>query len=388
MNRNKNKIKSRVLIVDDNAKNIQVLANHLKEDGYEVEYASSGKNAVMMVEKEEFDAILLDVMMPGIDGFDTCKRIKALDHRKHIPIIFVTAKTDLDSLTLGFEYGGVDYITKPFKADELLLRVSTHVELKKARDLLSYHKTYLEKKEASFTKDINRKAIELKQQKDNFDSILNALSSTLKIMADVYNESLNNISTPVSLLKLQNCDEKSLELVNQIENLLKSNTDTADFIFKNQKVFTDQEKALTKSKIQPERIIANILSEKASDFRSKSIKLKTDFDSGVEIAADSSLIENTLSSIISNAFKFSNENSEIQITLKESESENNLIIKDQGSGFPKQYILYPFKPIKDENGIYHLSLFFAKYIMDLHGFGIRIGNNPDQGGFVKLTFPK
>ena len=78
----------------------------------------------------------------------------------------------------------------------------------------------------------------------------------------------------------------------------------------------------------------------------------------------------------------------MNISLKNDEKEITLIIKDQGPGFNKQYILYPFKPIKDNDGKYHLNLFFAKYIMELHGFRIKIGNNTESGAYVKLSFPK
>ncbi len=387
MNKN-NKIKSRVLVVDDNAKNIQVLANHLKEDNYEVEYASSGKNAVMMIEKDEYDLILLDVMMPGIDGFETCKRIKKLEHRKHIPIVFVTAKSDIDSLTLGFEYGGVDYITKPFKADELLLRVSTHVELKKTRDLLNYHKTYLEKKEETFANELNTSIISAKKQKENLESIISTQSNVIKIFSEVYNKSLNNLSTPVSLLKLQNLDDKSFEQILQIENFIKSNSSTAEFILKNQAVFTKQEKSLSKIKFSPERLIANCLSEIASDLRSKNIKLNSDFDKDVEIIGDSLLIENVFKEIVKNALAFSPENSNIDISLANSTDSYIFTLKDEGPGFAKQYILYPFLPVQGDDKTYRLNLFFSKYVIDLHNFELKIGNNPDKGAYVRIIFPK
>ncbi|MDD4150445.1 MAG: hybrid sensor histidine kinase/response regulator [Bacteroidales bacterium] len=382
------KIKNRVLVVDDNAKNIQVLANHLKEDNYEVEYASSGKNAILMVEKEEFDLILLDVMMPGIDGFETCRRIKNIEHRKHIPIVFVTAKTDIDSLTLGFQYGGVDYITKPFKADELLLRVSTHVELKKARDLLNYHKTYLEKKEETFTNELKNKQVEFKKHKDNLKSLIKSQSQLIKILTDVYNQSLNNLSTPVSLLKLKISDQEPTVLINEIENLIKSNSSTAEFILKNQAVFINQEAALSKIKFAPERLIANILSEKASQLRSKAIQLTSHSDKNIEILGDADLIESILKSIIENAMQYSPENSTIEISLVESENDYTLTVSDQGKGFSKHYILYPFQAFQDDDKSYHLNLFFAKYVLDLHHFELKIGNNTDSGAFVKIIFPK
>ena len=383
-----NNIKSRVLVVDDNPKNIQILASHLRDDNYEVEYASSGKNAVTMVEKEEFDLILLDVMMPGIDGFETCRRIKNIETRKHIPIIFVTAKTDVDSLTLGFDYGGVDYITKPFKADELLLRVATHIELKKARDLLNYHKTYLEKREEHFIEQINLKNTELKKQARDFEYIIGAQSEIIKLFGEVYNSSLNKISTPVNLLKLQNLDEKSTDLVNNIETLLRSNSKTAEFLITNQSLFTKKEKVLKIVSFSPERIVAEFIGEQASLLRTRNISIKTEFEPNVQVSGDKNLIDQVIKGLIINALKNSTNDSEITIKIANLKEGSSLTISDQGNGFPKDYILYPYKPVyKDETKDYGLGLFMAKYITDLHNFEMKIGNNPDRGAFVRIVFP-
>ena len=383
-----NNIKSRVLVVDDNPKNIQILASHLRDDNYEVEYASSGKNAVTMVEKEEFDLILLDVMMPGIDGFETCRRIKNIETRKHIPIIFVTAKTDVDSLTLGFDYGGVDYITKPFKADELLLRVATHIELKKARDLLNYHKTYLEKREEHFIEQINLKNSELKKQTRDFEYIINSQTEIIKLFSEVYNSSLNKISTPVNLLKLQNLDEKSTDLVNNIETLLRSNSKTAEFLITNQSLFTKKEKVLKIVSFSPERVVAEFIGEQASLLRTRNISIKTEFESNVQVSGDKNLMDQVIKGLIINALKNSTNDSEITIKIANLKEGSSLTISDQGNGFPKDYILYPYKPVyKDETKDYGLGLFMAKYISDLHNFEMKIGNNPDRGAFVRIVFP-
>ena len=120
---------NKVLIVDDVTKNIQLVANYLKQVGYEINYALSGKAALNHIKKSSFDLILLDIMMPEMDGFEVCKRLKLNDEFKDIPVIFLTAKTDIESITRAFEVGGIDYITKPFNKAELLARVKTHLEL-------------------------------------------------------------------------------------------------------------------------------------------------------------------------------------------------------------------------------------------------------------------
>jgi PleD family two-component response regulator len=123
-----------VLIVDDVPKNLQVLGNILRKKDYNIAAATSGKQALDMVEKVLPDLILLDIMMPDIDGFQVCEKLKGSKRSNDIPVIFLTAKTGTEDIVKGFEVGAVDYLTKPFNSAELLARAHTHIELKKARD--------------------------------------------------------------------------------------------------------------------------------------------------------------------------------------------------------------------------------------------------------------
>ena len=117
-------MQSRILVVDDNPKNIQVLATHLTNYDYEVEYASNGKEAVQMIEREDFDLILLDVMMPRMDGMETCIELKNNKKLKNTYITFLTARNEDYSQIAGFEAGADDYITKPFSMEELMVRIN------------------------------------------------------------------------------------------------------------------------------------------------------------------------------------------------------------------------------------------------------------------------
>lgn len=119
-----------ILIVDDNPANLRVITEHLKTCGYKTPVASDGTIAIQRAKHIQPDLILLDVVMPGIDGFETCRRLKADDVTKDIPIIFMTALTSLEDKVRGFQEGAVDYITKPIQLEEVLARVSTHLRLR------------------------------------------------------------------------------------------------------------------------------------------------------------------------------------------------------------------------------------------------------------------
>jgi len=125
-----------ILIVDDVAHNLQVLCNILGKKKYKIAVARNGKQALEMMEKITPDLILLDVMMPELDGFEVCQRLHSSPATRDIPVIFLTAKIETESVVKGFEIGAVDYVTKPFNAAELLARVHTHLELKHTREEL------------------------------------------------------------------------------------------------------------------------------------------------------------------------------------------------------------------------------------------------------------
>ena len=125
---------ARLLLVDDHRENLNVLIGLLEPEGYSCAVALNGATALKLAQSFAPDLILLDVMMPEMDGFETCKRLKKNPETQDIPIIFLTAKNDLTSIVKGFDTGAVDYVFKPFNASELLSRIETHLELKAHRE--------------------------------------------------------------------------------------------------------------------------------------------------------------------------------------------------------------------------------------------------------------
>jgi len=135
-----------ILIVDDLPQNLQVLGSILRKNKYQIAVATNGQQALDVLNNISPDLILLDVMMPGIDGHEVCRRLKEQERTREISIIFLTAKSETADIVKGFELGAVDYVTKPFNATELLARVKTHIELKKNRDVILNLNEKLEEK--------------------------------------------------------------------------------------------------------------------------------------------------------------------------------------------------------------------------------------------------
>ena len=135
---------SKILVVDDNAANAELLVAYLKETGVEIDVAVSGEEALGKVEDSPPDIILLDIMMPGVSGFDVCRKLKSRDETRDIPIIMVTALTELEDVEKGVDCGTDDFLSKPVNRIELLTRVKSLLRLRHLRNELSRTLAYLD----------------------------------------------------------------------------------------------------------------------------------------------------------------------------------------------------------------------------------------------------
>jgi len=163
-----------ILLVDDNPQNLQVLGKLLQEEKYKIEFALNGESALGWLKNKQFDLILLDLHMPGMNGFEVCRRIRSDKTVKEIPIIFLSAESERESILKGFEVGAQDYVTKPFDSRELLARVRTQLDLKSKTEKLEKVNEWLGKKIDNWLKSgvdrpVGRKANDLTAKMIEFD---------------------------------------------------------------------------------------------------------------------------------------------------------------------------------------------------------------------------
>jgi signal transduction histidine kinase len=168
-----------ILIVDDNPTNLSVLSEALASEGLRFRVAVDGESAIAQTERNQPELILLDVQMPGIDGFETCRRLKANPVTQNIPIIFTTALADTESKTTGFSLGAVDYIPKPFAQEEVIARLRVHLQLKQLTESL-------ERKVSERTTALQQAQVQLVQQEK--------LSTLGELIAGIAHEMNNPIS--------------------------------------------------------------------------------------------------------------------------------------------------------------------------------------------------
>ncbi len=217
----------KILIIDDNPKNIQVAATILAQSGYEMEFGLDGKTGIHWLEETSFDLILLDVMMPEQDGFDVCLEIKSKPKLASIPIIFVTAKADRESMVRGFEVGGEDYVLKPYDAQELLARIRVHLELKKSKEALLQLNNDLAKKVDERTEEIrfayqmlNDSNITLQKTNEDLVRLEHAKHEFLNIIGHQVGGSLHGVIGTLQILKHRVDSKKLSQLIDRVDNSL------------------------------------------------------------------------------------------------------------------------------------------------------------------------
>lgn len=185
-----------ILIVDDVPDNIQLVMNILREDGYEFSFTDEGSKALSILDDENsnFDLILLDIRMPGIDGYEVCQGLKTSPRWQDVPVIFLTAKADAESIAKGFEVGCVDYILKPFHANELLARTKNHIHLYHAKSLLKRQNITLEAK-AQY-----ERIRLLTELEDNQKEIIYMLTEVIEETSDETGKHIKRMAEASSLL--------------------------------------------------------------------------------------------------------------------------------------------------------------------------------------------
>ncbi len=373
-----------ILIVDDVPKNLQVLGSILYDNGYEIAMADNGPSALKMLEDISPDLILLDVMMPEMDGYEVCAKLKKDPKLAEIPVIFLTAKSETNNIIEAFKSGAVDYITKPFNSLELLSRVNVHIQLKRNKEELKDLNNNLEKLVAERTE-------QLKIANDKLAKLDNAKSYFLGLLSHELNTPISGIIGSVDLLKSTINNEEDKELLDIIANStqrLKKFSEEALLITR---LRTDKyEKYLYSENIC--KLCEEVVSTKQDLIKEKNIKLEKSMSKQeMFINLDYGLAKKCLDIIIDNAIKYTPEGGTIYIKLDDDESYAYVNVNNTGNGFPDEVLVNPFNFFVSDEIMHHsegygLGLAIAELIMNAHSGKIKISNN-NIGANVELKFP-
>ena len=379
-----------ILIVDDNPQNLQVLGKLLQDNQYVIEFATNGPAALDWLNIRPFDLILLDINMPGMSGFEVCRKIRKNPQWNNIPVIFLSADTDRESILKGFELGAQDYISKPFDSRELLVRTGTHLNLKNSLERLERLNKSLEEKVQARTLQLNDANNRLEATNLLLIDLDKSKSEFLKLISHEIRTPLNGIVGPLEILKDQGFKREIGDLVEILDLSVKR---LERFALDAVLITQLQTKSIfnINDKIILSEVINKILIEEKEKFEAKNInvRLKQNLNEAT-VMGNAELIKKCITNIIDNAVRFSPQNGELEILIF---ADGNLVsceIHDQGVGFaqPLNEDLFKLFISGEENSDNHLGtgLSIAKMIMELHAGDVKLDNRADGGAVVKLSF--
>jgi len=356
---------ARILVVDDQPANIQIVGSVLGKLGHEIIPASDGATALKRVALRMPDLILLDLLMPGMNGFEVCLQLKLNPEWKEIPVIFLSAADDKDMIVRALNSGGVDYITKPFNQAELISRVRTQLALKTAHD-------------------------RLKQLAEDKDELLGILAHDLKNYLGGINMSADLMSRQIKNFN----DERLTQLT---DNMVRSSALAMAFV----KEFlansaTDHGFVLNPTVVNLTEIATAAVAQYQESARRKKIKIQTDFPAEAVIArADAFALDQVLDNLISNALKFSPPDKKIFISVSSPGHRAECVVRDEGPGFTaedkekmfRRYGRLSARPTGGEPST-GLGLSIVRKLVQAMGGELVCESNPGQGAAFIIRLPR
>lgn len=372
-----------ILIVDDTPENIDVL-NGLLSD-FKRKIAIDGERALKIAFSDTPpDLILLDIMMPGMDGYEVCKRLRENDATKDIPVIFLTAKSTREDIIKGFESGGQDYVTKPFDHHELLQRVKTHLELKSQRETLQKMNEILDQKVKERTKELEESNTKLSDALEQLKGLDHAKTNFLKIISHEVRTPINGIMGSTYFLEEIVEDEEMTEFIEMLKVSVERLNRLSNMALEITEMETVAELRATDT-IDLAEIVSNAIEQENND--------NFTFDTQLNSApfnGESDRILKAVSELINNAIKFSKGDT-IEVTTDIDEKYAKVRITNNSDDIDERKIEKLFKPfgLSGDHTDNHtgLGLTYANAVAALHNGKLEIENSNGKTS-VTLKFLK
>jgi signal transduction histidine kinase len=362
----------RILAVDDDRINLRIIGGILRHEGYEISEAASGEQALDLYSSFQPNLVLLDVMMPGIDGFTTCRTLKKTYGDKCAPVIFVTAKSEADDVVMGFDAGGVDYLTKPFRPKEVVARIRTHLSNQQLVEQQKLLVNQLSKANADKDRFLGMCAHDLR----------NPLSS-IRGLAELMDEDAVGVLTTEQHEIIQTIHGASQSMLQLVNELLDVATIEGGHL-KLEKYPTSITEIVERS--------VHLSNMEAAKKDSKVEMLRLDGDPMVDV--DRNKMRQVVDNVISNAIKYSPKGSVVTVAIHADGGVAGFAVKDEGPGIPEneRHMLFKdfgrlsAKPTGGEKST-GLGLAICRKIVEAHKGTIVVNNLPAGGAEFVVSVP-
>lgn len=368
--------KSSILVVDDTPVNLRVLTEMLKRYGFTVYSASGGPPALDIVQSTPLDLILLDIKMPDMDGYTVCEKIKADPRFGDIPVIFISALTDIDDLVKAFDAGGVDYITKPFKFREVLVRVETHLTLRRQRhqieELREKDRQYFESLTALREQFIRAATHDLKNPLASVVGYTSLLEAHSPVADDEIVQSV--------IKGIRYGSQKMRQLVTDMLDLLQMESGIKLFL----------------TSVSINNFLQDCLKEFYVLAQEKQIVLTlVPLAEDVEMELDIKWIGRVMGNLVSNAVKYTPNTGKIEVVAKTSGSSLEIQVRDTGLGIPVKdldKIFGAFYRVREKQHMQvegtGLGLSIVRAIIEQHNGRIQVASVLGKGSVFTVTLSR
>lgn len=375
-----------ILIVDDNPRNIQVLGNILKENEYAVEFATTGAGALEWIESKSFDLVLLDIILPDLNGFQICEKIREKYDLDSLPIIFLSAHNDSNNVHYGFKVGAQDFITKPYNRGDLLMRVRTHLLLKKSIDKLKTLNDTLEQKVVERTQDLNL-AKETAERNDRLKTIF------LQNLSHEIRTPLNGIFGFTQLLKLNlEENENYVHYIDMIENSGEQMLSMINDLVILSKIESGHNIEIHKEEVNLNEMLDEIILIFQPRIKDKGLRIfkKVEIPNDFVFKTDKEKVFQVLKNLINNAIKYTPEGY-IEIGTFYNDLKLELFVKDTGVGISKDLQKVVFERFVQGKTNHNrpfegsgLGLSISKALIEALGGRIWVESEPEKGSVFKF----
>lgn len=370
----KNTLSADILIVDDMPNNLRLLSTILSSNGYDVRKAINGEMALKSIMTMPPDLILLDIKMPKMDGYETCKRIKEDSRFSHIPIIFISALDDVADKVKAFAIGGVDYVTKPFQQEEIIARIENQLRIQFLNNELDKKNKHLQ--------ELNTKLGLSNQRLNEFAHIV---SHDLKQPI----QSIMGFSNLILMQHQSGLDESVIKYLNRINQ---AGDRMQGFISSllNLAQLEQSDRPLTP--VDGTAVITQVIENLQGTINMTNASISCDLLPTV--MGNKTQLVQLFQNIIGNALKYSHPDRapNVEITVQTTEELCTVKIKDNGIGIAPEFLSQIFSPFKkahqgdyDGNGI---GLATCKKIVDCHQGTISASSELDKGSVFIVTLPR
>jgi two-component system NtrC family sensor kinase len=395
---------SKILVVDDKKENLELMTNILEKEGYDVSFAMDGEKAIRIASLYRPDLILLDVMMPGIDGFETCRLMKSLNDLRDIPVIFVTGRVEVSDIVKAFKIGAVDYVTKPIRHEELCARVTTHLQLRKLMTIRDQFIDQLRNQNIELERmsQVKDEQLERTEKLSHLGELVGELTHELGTPLGISNTAVSSLADRNAKLCLNMTEGKLSKSI--LKNYLDSSSETFDIVLSSinyacqlvnsfKQVVVGEFSAAT-TEYELKQFLQSIIHLMTPRIKRSAQTIEITCENEILVTGQAGALSQVLINLINNALVHAFDKEQDGMIMMKVTRQDDLVVmtvRDNGKGIAKDKcskVFEKYYTTRMGEGGSGLGLFIVKsLVLEQLGGSIECNSEVGEGTIFTIVFP-